>query len=76
MELEVGGRFISDAFLPVWFSNLSSSNVVYLAVGETTFAKYSSACCRKFFSSIEPKTCKNVPRFTFIVFSFFSPIYI
>ena len=44
MELKVGSRFISDAFLPVQFLDLTSSNAVHLAVGKTTFTKCASDC--------------------------------
>ena len=44
MELKVGSRFISDAFLSVQFSDLTSSNAVNLVVGETTFTKCASDC--------------------------------
>ena len=35
--LEIGERFINDAFLPVQFSSLSSSIVIHFAGNETTF---------------------------------------
>ena len=44
---EIGGRNISDAFLPVYFLNLSPSTVLHLVVGEKTFTMYSSNCHRK-----------------------------
>ena len=68
--MEVGFRFISGAFLPVQFQNLSSSNVVHLVAGEAAFTKYSSDCGKVFISSLEPKECKNVSGFTLIAFSF------
>lgn len=37
MGLEIGDRFINDAFLPVQFSSLSSSIVIHFAGNETTF---------------------------------------
>ena len=45
---EIGGRNISEAFLQVYFLNLSPSNVLHLVVGEKTFTMYSSDCHRKF----------------------------
>ena len=35
--LEIGDRFINDAFLPVQFSSLSSSILIHFAGNETTF---------------------------------------
>ena len=49
MELKAIGRFISDAFLRMSFSNLSSSKVVHFAFVETIFTKYcisSNNCLR------------------------------
>ena len=40
MELKASGRFISDTFLRVTLSNLSSSNVVHFVLAETRFSKY------------------------------------
>ena len=40
MELKDSCRFISDAFLRVLFSNLSSLKVVHFVLVEKTFTKY------------------------------------
>ena len=40
MELKASGRFISDAFLRVSLSNLSSSKVLHFVLAETSFTKY------------------------------------
>ena len=40
MELDAGGRFISDAFWLVQFLNLSSSKVAHFVLGWETFTKY------------------------------------
>ena len=53
MELEAGGRLISDAFLRVQFPNFSSSKVVHFVLGETTLTKY------RIFSNKRPRRLLN-----------------
>ena len=59
MELQASGRFISDAFLRVLFSNLSSSKVVHFVLVETTFTKYciSSNKCSQCLLNFEAVRC-------------------
>ena len=59
MELKASGRFISDAFSRLSFSNLSSSKVAHFVLVEATFTKYgnSSNKCPRHLLHFEAVTC-------------------